>query len=55
MNKAKVTSPYEFWTRKVEWFQQCWWNERHTDEEFVRNMVLMGFEEDYIRSVSETT
>jgi len=40
----------EFMDRKVDWYTQMWWNERHTDDQYVLNMVHMGFDESTIRN-----
>ena len=45
-----IVTVEEFWEAKVDWFQQCWWNERHTDEEYVSNMTHMGFNESLVRN-----
>ena len=45
-----IVTVEEFWERKVDWFQQCWWNERHTDDQYVANMTHMGFDESLVRN-----
>jgi|TARA_R110000787_G_scaffold92169_5_gene193998 hypothetical protein len=49
-NTCLVIPVEEFWERKVDWFTQCWWNERHTDDQYVYNMKHMGFDEPTIRN-----
>ena len=43
----------EFAERKLDWYTQMWWNERHTDDQYVNNMVHYGFDESAIRSNME--
>ncbi len=40
----------EFAQRKIDWYTQMWWNERHTDDQYVNNMVHYGFDESAIRN-----
>ena len=40
----------EFMERKVDWYTQMWWNERHTDDQYIYNMKHMGFDEALIRN-----
>ena len=40
----------EFAQRKIDWDTQMWWNERHTDDQYVNNMVHYGFDESSIRN-----
>ena len=40
----------EFMERKVNWYTQMWWNERHTDDQYIYNMKHMGFDEALIRN-----
>jgi hypothetical protein len=40
----------EFFFAKVKWFRECFWNSRHTEEQYVHNMVHMGFTKRYIRN-----
>ena len=45
-----ITTVGEFWERKVKWFRECFFSSRHTEEQYVRNMVHMGFSKKYIRN-----
>ena len=49
-NTCLIIPVEEFWDRKVDWYTQMWWNERHTDDQYVLNMVHMGFDESTIRN-----
>ena len=49
-NTCLIIPVEEFWDRKVDWYTQMWWNERHTDDQYVNNMVHYGFDESSIRN-----
>jgi len=40
----------EFMERKINWYVQQWWNDRHTDDQYVNNMVHYGFDETAVRN-----
>ena len=49
-NTCVIISEDEFAQRKIDWYTQMWWNERHTDDQYVYNMVHYGFDEPTIRN-----
>ena len=49
-NTCLIIPVEDFWERKVDWYTQMWWNERHTDDQYIYNMKHMGFDEALIRN-----
>ena len=49
-NTCVIITEDEFMERKVDWYTQMWWNERHTDDQYIYNMKHMGFDEALIRN-----
>jgi hypothetical protein len=47
---AVIIPVEEFFFAKVKWFRQCFFSSRHTEEQYVHNMVHMGFTKRYIRN-----
>jgi len=49
-NTCVIITEDEFMERKINWYVQQWWNDRHTDDQYVNNMVHYGFDETAVRN-----
>lgn len=48
-----VVPPREFWERKVDKYIQLWEYGHCTNEQFQKNMVRMGYDEDIVTDIME--
>ncbi len=52
-NKINIISQREFWEKKVETFIQMFLYGRDTPQQFIKNMLLMGFQEEEVSDFLE--
>lgn len=52
-NKINIVSQREFWEKKVETFIQMFLYGRDTPQQFIKNMLLMGFQEEEVSKFLE--
>ena len=46
---GEIVTSKQFWEYKVDWFIKMWHIGRHNDDNFLQNMLLMGWDEDTIK------
>jgi hypothetical protein len=55
MKSEVLDMQYDFWSRKVDHHIQMFEYGRDTQEQFIRNMMLMGFEEEDLENLCDSS